>query len=63
MKRWYSLILSFTLIIKYQPTNVVDDALSRIQISNNLTETDLSDNRSKDNTIHSAESSFENVID
>lgn len=56
MKRWYSFIQSFTPIIKYQPgtSNVVADALSRIQI-NNLTETDLSDNRSEDNTIHSAE--------
>ncbi len=38
------------------------DAFSRLQI-NNLTETDLSDNRSEDNTIHSAKSSFENVIE
>ncbi len=63
MKRWYSFIQSFTPTSKYQPgtTNVVADALLRIQI-NNLTETDLSDNGSEDNKIHSVESSFENVI-
>jgi len=41
------------------PTNVAADALSRIQI-NNLTESNES--VSDQNTQHSAESSFENVI-
>jgi len=61
MKRWYSFIESFTPKVIYKPgtTNVVADALSRIQI-NNLT--DSNESVSDLNTQHSAESSFENVI-
>jgi len=61
MKRWYSFIESYSPKIIYEPgsTNVVADALSRIQI-NNLT--DSNETVSHQNTQHSAESSFENVI-
>jgi len=61
MKRWYSFIESYSPKIIYKPgsTNVVADALSRIQI-NNLT--DSNESVSDQNTQHSAESSFENVI-
>jgi len=60
MKRWYSFIESFTPKVIYTPgiTNVVADALSRIQI-NNLT--DSNESVSDLNTQYSAESSFENV--
>ncbi len=60
--------LSFTISDKnpkiiYKPgtTNVVADALSRIKI-NNITNSDLEQSDSDQNTQHSAESSFENVI-
>jgi len=62
MKRWYSFIESYSPKIIYKPgaTNVVADALSRIQI-NILTKSNES--VSDQNTQHSAESSsFENVI-
>jgi len=61
MKRWYSFIESYSPKIIYKPgsTNVVADALSRIQI-NNLT--DRNESVSNQNTQHSAENSFENVI-
>jgi len=61
MKRWYSFIESYSPKIIYKPgsTNVVADALSRIQI-NNLT--DSNESVSDQNTQHSAESSFENVM-
>jgi len=61
MKRWYSFNESYSPEIIYKPgsTNVVADALSRIQI-NNLT--DSNETLSDKNTQHSAESSFENVI-
>jgi len=61
MKRWYSFIESYSPKIIYKPgfTNIVADALSRIQI-NNLT--DSNETVSDQNTQHSAESSFENVI-
>jgi len=61
MKRWYSFIESFTpkVIYKLGTTNVVADALSRIQV-NNLT--DSNESVSDQNTQHSTESSFENVI-
>jgi len=61
MKRWYSFIESYSPKIIYKPgaTNVVADALSRIQI-NNLTESNES--VSYQNTQHSAEISFENFI-
>jgi len=54
MKRWYSFIESYSPKIIYKPgaTNVVADALSRIQI-NNLTESNES--VSDQNTQHSAE--------
>ncbi len=66
MKKWYSFIESFTPKIKYKPgtTNVVADALSRIQI-NNITNSDINESEqsnSDQDTQHSAESSFENVI-
>jgi len=51
MKRWYSFIESYSPKVAY--------ALSRIQI-NNLT--DSNESVSDQNTQHSAESSFENVI-
>jgi len=61
MKRWYSFIESYSPKIIYMPgsTNVVADALSRIQI-NNLT--DSNETVSDQNTQQSAERSFENVI-
>jgi len=61
MKRWYSVVESYSPNIIYNPeaTNVVADALSRIQIKN-LTESNES--VSDQNTQHSEESSFENVI-
>jgi len=61
MKRWNSFIESYFPKIIYKPgsTNVVADAVSRIQI-NNLT--DSNETFSDQNTQHSAESSFENVI-
>jgi len=61
IKRWYSFKESFTPKVIYKPgtTNVVADALSRIQI-NNLT--DSNESVSDLNTQQSAESSFENVI-
>ncbi len=61
MKRWYSFIERFTPKVIYKPgtTNVVADALSRIQI-NNLT--DINESVSDKNTQNSAEISFENVI-
>jgi len=61
MKRWYSFNESYSPKIIYKPgsTKVVADALSRIQI-NNLT--DSNESVSDQNTQHSAESSFENVI-
>jgi len=60
IKRWYSFIESYSLKIIYKPgsTNVVADALLRIQI-NNLT--DSNESVSDQNTKHSAESSFENI--
>ncbi len=63
MKRWYSFIESFTpkIIYNTRTTNVVADALSRIKI-NNITNSDLEQSNSDQNTQHSAESSFENVI-
>jgi len=63
MNRWYSFIESFTPKIIYKPgtTNVVADALSRIQI-NNITDSDVEQSNSDQNTQHSAKSSFENVI-
>jgi len=53
MKRWYSFIESFTPKVIYKPgtTNVVADALSRIQI-NNLT--DSNESVSDLSTQHSA---------
>jgi len=61
MKRWYTFIESYSPKIIFKPgsTNVVADALSRSQI-NNLT--DSNETVSDQNTQHSAESSFENVI-
>jgi len=61
MKKLYSFIECFSPKIIYKPrsTNVVADALPRIQI-NNLT--DSNETVSDQNTQHSAESSFENVI-
>ncbi len=54
---------SFTSKIIYKPgtTNVVAGALFRIKI-NNITNSDLEQSNSDQNTQHSAESSFENVI-
>jgi len=61
MKRWYSVIKSYSPKIIYKPgsTNAVADALSRIQI-NNLN--DSNESASDQNTQHSAERSFKNVI-
>jgi len=61
MKRSYSFIESFTpkVINKPGTTNVVADALSRIEINNLI---DSNEQVSYQNTQHSAESSFENVI-
>ncbi len=55
MKRWYCFIESFPpkIIYKFGTTNVVADALSN---------SDLEQSNSDKNTQHSAESSFENVI-
>lgn len=50
MKSWYSFIQSFTPKIQYQPVN-------------NLSDADISEDSSDENSIHSAESSFENVIE
>jgi len=66
MKKWYSFIESFTPKIIYKPgtTNVVADALSRIQI-NYITNSDINvseQSNSDQETQHSAESSFENVL-
>jgi len=66
MKRLYSSIESLTPKIIYKPgtTNIVADALSRIQI-NNITNSDIdvSEQSNSDLDIqHSAESSYENVI-
>jgi len=66
MKRWYSFIESCIPKIIYKPgtTKVVADALSRIQI-NNITNSDIDiseQSNSDQDTQHSAESSFENVI-
>jgi len=60
MKIWYSFIESYSPKIIYKPgsSNVVADALSRIQI-NNLT--DSNETVADQNTQHSAESSFQNV--
>jgi len=51
MNRWYSFIESFTPKIIYKPgtTNVVADALSRIQI-NNITDSDVEQSNSDQNT-------------
>ncbi len=56
-------IESFTPKITYKPgtTNVVADALSRIKI-NNIANNNIEQSSSDQNTEHSAESSFENVI-
>jgi len=58
MKRWYSFIESYSPKIIYKPgaTNVVADALLRIQI-NNLSKSNES--VSDQNTQYSAESNFE----
>lgn len=64
MKRWHAFIEEFSPKIFYKPgsTNVVADALSRV-IINNITNTDNEEEISSDNeTIHSAESSYETVI-
>jgi len=66
MKRWYSFIESFIPKIIYKPgtTNVATDAVSRIQI-HNVTNSDIDvseQSNSDQDTQHSAESSFENVI-
>jgi len=63
MKRWYSFIESSTpkIIYKHGTTNVVADALSRIQI-NNITDSDVEQSNSDQNTQHSAKCSLENVI-
>jgi len=61
IKRWYYFIESYSpkIIYKSGATNVVADALSRIQ-NYNLTE--RNESVSDQNTQHSAESSFENVV-
>jgi len=50
---------SFKIIYKPGATNVVADALSRIQINN---KPESNESVSDQNTQHSVESSFENVI-
>lgn len=64
MKRWHAFIEEYSPKILYKPgkTNVVADALSRLQMNNITYQNHISGSSSDSGTVHSAESSYEEII-
>lgn len=65
IKRWHAFIEKYSPKIFYKPrkTNVVADALSRVEINNITSVNNISENLSDNETVYSAENSYEQVIE